>query len=406
MGRNLVILCDGTANQVGADRSNVLRLYGCLERNDEQIVFYDPGVGTFGVRGIFKKFRSGWATIKGLALGVGIDDNVLEAYRFLLDTYESGDRIYLLGFSRGAYTARLIAGFIRIYGLMRKEQLQLLEYAWRAYLRCEGEGAGRGESAFAEIEHYQKVLRTKTPRIRFLGLWDTVASVFEPSPSGYWLQSRQRPYTNRNNIVETIRHAVAIDERRTMFQPSLWKPGEKYDRWSDEERKYIQTEQDLKEVWFAGCHSDVGGGFPEKESGLAKVAMAWMLDEAAKVGLHLDDDTVKKIIFAEISADKTESYVPPNASADIHESMTPAWSILEFLPRRITPLASRVRLRLGNYYFPFKDRRKIPEGAIIHASVRERKADNQLNPPYQPPNLPSRFVWSDEVPERPEAKLD
>ncbi|RYE54323.1 MAG: DUF2235 domain-containing protein, partial [Rhizobiaceae bacterium] len=334
MGRNLVILCDGTANQVGADRSNVLRLYGCLKRNDEQIVFYDPGVGTFGVRGIFKKFRSGWATIKGLALGVGIDDNVLEAYRFLVDTYESGDRIYLLG--RGAYTVRLIAGFIRIYGLMRKEQLQLLEYAWRAYLR------GDGEKPFAEMEHYQKVLRTKTPRIRFLGLWDTVASVFEPSPSGYWLQSRQRPYTNRNNIVETIRHAVAIDERRTMFQPSLWKPGEKYDYRPSEKQPYNSTDQDLKEVWFAGCHSDVGGGFPEQESGLAKVAMTWMLDEANKVGLLLDHDIVIKIILGEPSTDKKENYIPPNASADIHESMTPAWSILEFLPRRITPLASRV----------------------------------------------------------------
>lgn len=392
MPRNLIVLCDGTANQVEADRSNVLRLYGCLKRDAEQLVFYDPGVGTFGLRGPFTRFRSGWALVKGLALGTGIDDNVFEAYRFLVENHRRDDEIYLFGFSRGAYTVRLLAGFIRVFGLMRREQLHLLEYAWRAYLRADG------EVPFAEAKLYQNVLKAFKPRIRFLGIWDTVASVFEQSPSGFWLQRRQRPYTSRNEHIETVRHAVAIDERRTMFQPSLWIAGQKYEYWAPAENRFVTRDQDFREVWFAGCHSDVGGGYPEAESGLAKVATVWMIDEASAAGARFDPDTVDRIVHGKGTEPGDDKYIKPNPSASIHDSMNRRWAILEYLPRRITALTSKARLKLGRYYIPLKDARNIPEAATIDVSVRKHMADPAANPPYRPSNLPAHWLWSDGTP--------
>lgn len=391
MPRNLIVLCDGTANQVEADRSNVLRMYGCLERTADQIVFYDPGVGTFGVRGPFTKLRSGWATIKGLALGAGIDDNVFEAYRFLVENYRQDDQIFFFGFSRGAYTVRMLAGFIRVFGLIRTEQLQMLEYAWRAYLRA------HGETPFDEAHHYEKILVPRKPRIRFLGVWDTVASVFEQSPSGFWLQRRQRPYTNRNDRVEIVRHALAIDERRSMFQPSLWAKGQLFDYPDSSGTGYMQKPQDAKEIWFAGCHSDVGGGYREEESGLAKIAMKWMIEEATLAGALIDHGAVDKIVLGNTTEAGSKKYAKPNVATPPHNSMNWAWWLVECLPRTVTALTSKAVLRLGRYYIPLADRRKIPNGATIHASVREKLTSPEV-PTYAPPNLPKSWIWSDDIP--------
>ena len=159
MAKNIVILFDGTSNEISADRTNVLRLYGTLKKSEDQIVWYDPGVGTIGLAwlGIWRKFME----IFGLATGYGLDKNVKEAYRFLVENYQrdedgARDRIFIFGFSRGAYSARVLAGFIHAFGLMEKRNLNLLDYVYRAYKRI---GESGKEHAFAEMRLFERTLR-------------------------------------------------------------------------------------------------------------------------------------------------------------------------------------------------------------------------------------------------------
>ena len=400
MARNIVILLDGTSNQISGDRTNVLRLYGSLDRSKKQLVFYQPGVGTFGLNGWWQRFKSKTRIVLGLATGAGISDNVMQAYEFLVRNFEYGDRIYIFGFSRGSYTARLLAGFIRIFGLVRPEQLQLVRYAWRAYARL-GEPGSEGFSA--EIGHFQKVLDGSGIRIEFLGVWDTVASVFDATANFPWLTITQKAYTNKNDRVKIVRHAVAIDEQRTYFQPSLWEPGQDYEEWSRKTRSYEKRPQDFEEVWFTGCHGDVGGGYPDPKSGLAKIPLEWLYREAVAAGVIGDDKVFELLTHgtkpkddarmiagqARDEAEKsTKRYGTPDPLADINNSMNLAWAFVEFLPRKKPKTAFFRRLQIGKIYWPVFDRRKMPEGAKLHEAVIERM---QKRPDYIPPNLPKTY---------------
>src|SRR5437016_4373923 len=135
--RNIVILCDGTGNEISENISNVLKLYRCLRKTPKtqprQIVFYDPGVGTLSQPGTWNKLRQDFIAILGLATGYGLDDNVLSAYEFLVNTWREGDRVYLFGFSRGAYTVRVLAGLIHKVGLITPEQINLAGSGLLAY---------------------------------------------------------------------------------------------------------------------------------------------------------------------------------------------------------------------------------------------------------------------------------
>jgi len=400
MAKNIVILLDGTSNQISGDRTNVLRLYGSLERSKKQQVFYQPGVGTFGLSGWWQRFKSKTRIILGLATGAGISDNVMQAYEFLVQNFEYGDRVYIFGFSRGSYTARLLAGFIRIFGLVRPEQLQLVRYAWRAYARL-GEPGSEGFSA--EIGHFQKVLDGSGIRIEFLGVWDTVASVFDATASFPWLTTTQKAYTNRNDRVKTVRHAVAIDERRTYFQPSLWEPAQSYEQWSYKTRSYEKSPQDFEEVWFTGCHGDIGGGYPDAKSGLAKIPLEWLYREAVAAGI-LGDEAVFELLThgtkakttalarADLARDQAEktskNYGAPDPLADINNSMNAAWAFAEFLPRKVPKTSFYRQLQIGKFYFPVFDYRRIPEGAKLHEAVIERL---QKRRDYKPPNLPKTY---------------
>jgi uncharacterized protein (DUF2235 family) len=355
-----------------------------LERSKKQLVFYQPGVGTFGLIGWWRQLRSNIRIIMGLATGAGISDNVMEAYQFLVENWEFGDRIYVLGFSRGAYTARLLTGFIRIFGLVRREQLHLLRFAWRAYTRL---GQPGSKDFSAEIGHFQKVLGGHGVRIEFLGLWDTVASVFD-SRSGFpWLTITQKAYTNQNNRVKIVRHAVAIDEQRTYFQPSLWEPGQDYEEWSRRKKGFVKTPQDFEEVWFTGCHGDVGGGYPDAKSGLAKIPLEWLYREAEAAGIIGDEKVFD--LLAPWNKDRRQRRAKPGSGprrsdqahqglrapdplADANQSMRGGWPIAEFLPRKIPATAFRIRFRLGKFYIPLFDHRRIPEGAKLHEAVIER----------------------------------
>jgi uncharacterized protein (DUF2235 family) len=142
MPKNIVILLDGTSNQVSANRTNILRLYGVLEKSDRQLVFYDPGVGTLGDDGAWLALWRKATEVWGLVTGWGLDDNVKRAYRFLVENYDAGhadsgerDQIFIFGFSRGAYAVRVLAGFLNALGLIERRNMNLLDYAYRAYKR-------------------------------------------------------------------------------------------------------------------------------------------------------------------------------------------------------------------------------------------------------------------------------
>ncbi|MFW2588387.1 DUF2235 domain-containing protein [Sagittula sp. SSi028] len=374
MARDIVLLLDGTSNEISADRTNILRLYGTLQKTPDQIVWYDPGVGTFGSEDSWSQIPRKAQEVWGMATGWGLDRNVKEAYRFLVDTVQvdehgEQDRIWLFGFSRGAYTARVLAGFLHSFGLMQARNLNLLDYTYRAYKRIsDTEDAADVE----EIRLFCRIIDPMPVSIRFLGLFDTVASVIE---SGRVLpRLRSHAHVRLNPSVQAVRHAVALSERRTMYRPQLWPAGQ----------QHKDHPQDLREVWFRGAHGDVGGGYPEAESALAKIPLYWMIRESRQLGLAYDDDTVDHIVLGKIIPDE-KRYTPPDATAKEHNSMTVGWRMMEYLPRR-KPAGSR-RAGFGGYVIPMSEPRAVPEGALIHGSVEQAgplpahvPADHQIEP--------------------------
>ena len=151
MAKNIVICCDGTGNEIKENLSNVLKLYQIADRNNDQIVFYDSGIGTIGRQNGWTKFRDIATEIAHGATGQGLDQNVLDAYRFLVLNYKKDDRIFLFGFSRGAYTVRVLAGFIRALGLLHPEQLNLANYALKWYKSISDTGEFKHIWRFSEI---------------------------------------------------------------------------------------------------------------------------------------------------------------------------------------------------------------------------------------------------------------
>lgn len=377
MSRNIVLLFDGTSNSVSRNRTNILRLYGMLEKSDRQLVYYDPGVGTMGHDGAWSGLVRKMAEIWGLATGWGLDANVKQAYRFLVENYrnpqgasEERDQIYIFGFSRGAYTARVLAGFINALGLIESRNLNLLDYAYRAFKRI---GESGPDEAFAEIRLYERMLRPDRIPIRMLGLFDTVSSVIESGRFGPRLRSHA--FTRTNPSVEAVAHALAIDEKRTMFRPQLW--NEDQDYLGNPFNTKAAQPQDVSQVWFAGSHGDVGGGQSESESALAKVPLEWMTKKASDVGLVFNTRSVNALLLG-----KDGAHVPPDPLSEAHPSMTWGWSILEFVPRR-TPEGSK-RPALFGWTIPLFEPRTIPDGASIDASVTRRISAGG----YDPRNLP------------------
>ena len=243
--RNIIICCDGTGNEISENISNVLKLYRCLRKTEKtpprQLVYYDPGVGTLTRPDPWHKLKQDFNAILGLATGYGLDDNVLAAYSFLAHTWQQDDQIYLFGFSRGAYTVRVLAGLIHKIGLITPEQVNLAGSGLIAYkqfssdeapkLRAKlkpGTDAAAAEDAlppsqFDNAAQFARITSSRWPTIRFVGVWDTVASVIVPRPDRfYWPSLEELAWTLQNPSVQTFRQAISIDERRCMFRLKKW----------------------------------------------------------------------------------------------------------------------------------------------------------------------------------------
>ncbi|HVR59514.1 MAG TPA: DUF2235 domain-containing protein [Pseudolabrys sp.] len=407
--RNIVICCDGTGNEISENISNVLKLYRCLRKTEKtqprQLVFYDPGVGTLERPDPWHKLKQDFNAILGLATGYGLDDNVLAAYAFLVHNYQAGDQIYLFGFSRGAYTVRVLAGLIHKVGLITPEQVNLAGSGLIAYKQFSSDEAPKlraslkslsdvataedaaPQSAFDNAAQFARITSTRWPTIRFVGVWDTVASVIVPRADRFYLPSLEElAYTIVNPSVQTFRQAISMDERRCMFRLKKWYAPQtfKHNRFNDAHAE----PQDILQVWFAGVHADIGGGYPEKESGLSKYPLLWMIDEAVKCGLTVNQATINQLAWGVQRKASPYSYVVPDVRGDLHTSLSGAWWLLEYLPKsaKYRDWPER-KVRFG-YYIPDGEPRLIPDGAVIHESAVLRM---DALPGYRPVNLPKQF---------------
>jgi uncharacterized protein (DUF2235 family) len=371
--KNIVICCDGTGNEFGDNNSNVVKLYATLDINDKQIGYYHPGVGTMGAPSANNKLEEEWSVLKGLAFGAGLMSNVGDAYRYLMNLYNQDDDIYVFGFSRGAYTARALAGVLHMYGLLRPGNEGLVPYVTRMFARASRDLA-KHKDTFDVADHFKKTF-SRDVSLHFVGVWDTVSSV------GWIYDPVSLPFSARNPHMKIGRHAVSIDERRCFFRDNLWgKPFE-----PGEPHYPFDVRQDIKQVWFAGVHSDIGGSYPEEESGLSKLTLEWMLREASLAGLLVDRDRAAVMLGRmPLAPGERSPYAKPDPAALIHNSLTAAWWPIEFLPHKYYDKQARET----KWRIPLGARRFIPvdKSTVIHESVQQR-LDAGVN--YNPPNLPA-----------------
>ena len=378
MPRNIVICFDGTSNEFGKTDTNVVRLVKVLNRDQtQQRLYYDPGVGTLPEPGFVTKIGKKLSYLAGLAFGAGLLWKVGEAYSYLMETWEPEDKVFIFGFSRGAYSARVLAALLHAYGLLSSGNQNLLPYLIRLFKGVRNEkgksdnGIGKWmqlSNSFRKTFARQAVAGDQSRRfpVHFVGVWDTVSSV------GWIWNPASFPYTAANPSVENVRHAVSIDERRFFFRQNLFGsvPG-----------------QNFKEYWFAGAHCDVGGGYPEQDpprgnpptaafAGSWRCAFAWMVAEAAKCGLVVDST-----LYDQVLARK-----PPCLNAweeAIHDSLIGIWWIAEFVSKPVwDPDRQKKVWQCGR-----GRSRSILTGAQIHQSALQRIRGTS----YAPPNLSTLF---------------
>jgi uncharacterized protein (DUF2235 family) len=356
MPKNIVICCDGTGEEFGDRNSNVIKLYGTLPQDQSQIAYYHPGLGTMGAPTALSKLAQWWTKMKGLAFGYGLASNIGDAYAYLMETYEEGDRVYLFGFSRGAYTVRALAAMLHMYGLLRPGNEGLVRYIARMF-------RSQSPQTFALAAKFIATF-SRPCQVHFLGVWDTVSSV------GWIYDPVKLPYTTMNPAVGVVRHAVSIDERRAYFRQNLWSNS--------------IAGQDVQQVWFAGSHCDVGGGYKEPQSGLSKIALEWMLQEAAAAGLRVNAEKKDHVLGADNSR-----YASPDPTARLHNSLWEAfglWWILELWPKRYWDATTDPPSY--RWMWPLGRPRYMAAGSLLHDSVIKRM---ESLPSYRPRNLPQTY---------------
>ncbi len=266
---NIVICADGTWNRPEEDiekdfPTNVLKLARAIKPSSNDIkqhVFYDWGLGSY-----HNSMSAG-------ATGRGIHKNILDGYRYIVQNYAHNDRIYLFGFSRGAYTVRALSGLINNCGILKRPDARLISEAWKIYKSPLAKNHPNGESS----KLFRKNHCHSSRKVHFVGVWDTVGALGIPFSLMGLLESDDEFYdTKMGANVSIARHALAIDEQREDFEPTIWSP---------------RPGVDLKQVWFAGVHADVGGSYPpDKKTGVSAsdTPLEWLLDEAAKSKLKIE----------------------------------------------------------------------------------------------------------------------
>ncbi|NUN15247.1 MAG: DUF2235 domain-containing protein [Myxococcales bacterium] len=262
MPKNIVIFSDGTGQDGGFGyNTNIYKLFNMVEdRSARQVAFYDAGLGT------------GFQRVSGSIGGAGISRNIRQCYEFIFRNYETGDRIFLFGFSRGAATVRSLSSFIHYFGILPQSRPELIRRAYCIYKTSRGDKRKREADEFVHRHH------TIWARVTFLGCFDTVAALGLPNKSASAILDgipgfRHKFHNFRlSESVENAYHALALDDERKAFLPVLW----------DSEHLPYQR---VRQVWFAGMHTDVGGGYKEQE--LSDIPLVWMASMAVRHGLWI-----------------------------------------------------------------------------------------------------------------------
>ena len=305
MAKRLVVCCDGTWNtpdQTSDGKpcpTNVTKIALAVAPEDgagtTQVVYYHRGVGT--ERG---------EHLSGGAFGFGLSRDVQRAYRFITENYEPGDELYFFGFSRGAFTARSTAGFVRNAGILRRQNIGLLDEAYALYR----DRTPNTDPRATESELFRRSYSHET-RIRFIGVWDTVGALGIPLSGLRLVNLVNRRWqfhdTDLSTTVDAAFQALAIDEKRRPFAPTIWS------------QKPDAVGQRLEQVWFSGVHCDVGGGYPG--TGLSDIALRWMVDRARSSGLKLEQDVIES--------------TRPDPLGEIHESRKAFYRLLPPFDRKI-----------------------------------------------------------------------
>lgn len=335
--RQLIVCCDGTNNTLtgGTHDTNVLKIVGQLAPEDNnQLVYYDPGVGVpdqMPAVGLLNHLTRKRERIAGLAKGKGVYENIAEAYSFLVENYAPGDQVYIFGFSRGAFTARCVAGMVHLFGILRADSKPLILTLIRVYFTTPSDnreevgklwgvwtarralqakqeneqlahdtGMAMGAATADDVRTYfvqkkkRKVTRKevadqvrngftsphgRTAYTHFIGVWDTVESVGMPALSRSITSDGT---TRQKEGFRHVRHALSMDEHRRSFTPRLyWDEDYTVDGGGDPAHA-----RSLRQRWFRGAHGDVGGGYDEHEAGLSDQAFRWMIGEAQDCGLR------------------------------------------------------------------------------------------------------------------------
>lgn len=395
MAKNIIICSDGTGNQSNKDRgTNVFKLYEAVDLHNqhEQVAIYDDGVGTNKIKFI---------RLLGGALGIGLSRNVRKLYIALARVYQPGDKIFLFGFSRGAFTVRFLAGLINTVGIINvknnaiNSDAELRARAYQAFREYHKINQASLEYVYSPIIDIFKFLlgliytrfywakgakqfrnefsiaypKEKNP-IHFIGVWDTVSAVGFPLRDLSGLFNKhvyQFTFCDHylNPYIKNAYHALSIDDQRKTFSPYLWNNTAIPDETKNDQQ--ARNEQTIEQVWFSGVHSNVGGGYPKH--GMSLVALTWLMRKAELCGM------------AFIESDKKHYTAHQNINDKLYDSRAGMNFIYRYAPRDIFHLCTKYNLPVH-----------------IHASVFNRIIRGTDG--YAPGNIPAKFEIIDSEQEK------
>ncbi|GHB42019.1 hypothetical protein GCM10007094_34030 [Pseudovibrio japonicus] len=338
MTKNIVVFSDGTGQEGGeGPDTNIYKLFKiCENRTKRQVLFYDRGLGTTAHCSRFVRFLAN-------ITGFGISKNLKECYQFIFDNYQAKDKIFLFGFSRGATTVRSLAGFIEMFGILPKSRPELIAKAYRIYQISDPERRKIKAREFREKHHNMWV------EIEFLGVWDTVAALGLPwkplSAAVNKIPGFKHEFHDLTlpPSVKNAYHALSIDDEREVFHPVLW-------------NEATAPNQIMQQTWFAGVHTDVGGGYADAR--LSDITFKWMLKHAERSGLRIHGGS-RKVLSAKLT---------PDEAGTIHN---PREGIFEYI------------YKVKQRDWPQQDENERARGQPhVHASVFERVNNPEMN--YKP----------------------
>jgi len=347
MPKKIIVAFDGTWNLPdqtpeidGNTSTNVVKLRDAVLPNHKdgtvQKTIYITGVGT-----------DWYDKLEGGVFGVGLSKKIKEGYSELTKSYEEGDQVYIIGFSRGAYSARSLVGMIRNVGLLTKTHLKRIDDAYNLY-------RNRDSSADTENAKFFRQSYSREINIHFLGVWDTVGALGVPFKSAERFNHQYYEFhdTELSGIVRNAYHAIAIDEHRENYVCALWSP-------------IAKPNQVMEQVWFCGAHANVGGGYPKNT--LSDIPLRWMASKIMDCGLELDPNKIPR---------------QPKSIPDITDSYS------EFLGGTYRLLNSRFFRTIGNTQYGqecFDE--SVQQRVVASGTYRPKnKVDPYLSGPYRPVN--------------------